>query len=105
MNITSSFYPLELMPKFYRFLRWGIFLNNVEAFKIIAFGANYDHVLAKHFGILFGVVGVCLIGLTLAIFFERWRSDRDGRRQAAEKEQEEEKRRSAEQNSQDHRDV
>lgn len=74
------------MNGFYQWLQWAIFKNNVEAYKIIVFGTNFRHVVAKHFGIILGVVGVEVIGLTLAILFERWKQDRDGKRAQIEKE-------------------
>lgn len=91
-----------MMPRFYRFLRWTPFLHNIEVsrqfgepvgadekgFKIIAYGTNLQHRLGKHFGIIFGLIGVELIGLPLAIFFERWSTDKTARKQQAEKEKE-----------------
>jgi hypothetical protein len=65
-----------MMPTFYRFLYWMPFINNVEAYKIITFGTNFNHRLGKHFGILFGIIGVELIVYPLCIWFERWRGDR-----------------------------
>ena len=71
-------------------LYWMPFINNVEvsrfpvmrnmadhqAYKIITFGTNFNHVIGKHFGILFGVIGVELIIYPISIWFERWRLDR-----------------------------
>ncbi|WVW80760.1 hypothetical protein I302_102746 [Kwoniella bestiolae CBS 10118] len=88
--IPSSFYPIELMPNFYRFLRWMPFVHNVEAYKIIAYGTNLQHRLGLHFGILFAVIGVELICFPLALLFERWKSDRDQRKQIDEKKKMEE---------------
>jgi len=78
------------MPTLYRMLYWMPFINNVEvsrfpvmrnmadhqAYKIITFGTNFNHVIGKHFGILFGVIGVELIIYPISIWFERWRLDR-----------------------------
>ncbi|OCF36034.1 hypothetical protein I316_02530 [Kwoniella heveanensis BCC8398] len=129
LNITSSFYPIEMMPNFYRFLRWMPFVHNVEvgvlqsqhiaqshvdpptsleltkfmftvvlsvphrqlqqAYKIIAFGTDLQHRLGLHFGIIFAVIGVELIFLPLALFFERWSSDRSARKQQEQKAAEE----------------
>ncbi|WVQ95470.1 hypothetical protein IAU59_002567 [Kwoniella sp. CBS 9459] len=83
--ISSSFYPIEMMPNFYRFLRWMPFLHNVEAYKIIAFGTDLQHRLGLHFGILFAVVGVELICLPLALFFERWSSDKSAKKAQEQK--------------------
>ena len=79
-----------MMPTLYRMLYWMPFINNVEvssfgsmpratdhqAYKIITFGTNFNHVIGKHFGILFGVIGVELIIYPLSIWVERWRLDR-----------------------------
>jgi len=90
------------MPTLYRMLYWMPFINNVEvsrfpamrsmtdeqAYKIITFGTNFNHVIGKHFGILFGVIGVELIIYPLSIWFERWRLDRGmikGQREKREK--------------------
>ncbi|WVF67907.1 hypothetical protein IAT40_002669 [Kwoniella sp. CBS 6097] len=89
LNITSSFYPIEMMPNFYRFLRWMPFVHNVEAYKIIAFGTDLQHRIGLHFGILFAVIGVELICLPLALFFERWSSDRSARKEQEQKAAEE----------------
>ncbi|WWC72650.1 uncharacterized protein I206_106614 [Kwoniella pini CBS 10737] len=89
LNITSSFYPIEMMPNFYRFLRWMPFVHNVEAYKIIAFGTNLQHRLGLHFGIIFAVIGVELICFPLALLFERWNSDKSQRKQIEQKKQEE----------------
>lgn len=51
-------------------------LRRRQGYKIIAFGTNWNHRLGKHFGILFGVIGVELIIYPLCIWFERWRLDR-----------------------------
>lgn len=78
------------MPTFYRMLYAMPFINNVEvrlyyltksmtdsqAYKIITFGTNFNHRIGKHFGILFGIIGVELIIYPLSIWFERWRLDR-----------------------------
>nr|XP_031862594.1 uncharacterized protein CI109_002092 [Kwoniella shandongensis]KAA5529666.1 hypothetical protein CI109_002092 [Kwoniella shandongensis] len=93
LNITSSFYPIEMMPNFYRFLRWTPFYHNVEGYKIIAFGSNLQHRLGLHFGALAGLIGVELIGLPLAIVFERWSMDKSQRKEAQEKREKEEKER------------
>jgi hypothetical protein len=50
--------------------------TDFQAYKIITFGTNFNHRLGKHFGILFGIVGVELIVYPLAIWFERWRLDK-----------------------------
>ncbi|KAK8850591.1 hypothetical protein IAR55_004510 [Kwoniella newhampshirensis] len=89
--IPSSFYPIEMMPTFYRFLRWTPFYHNVEAYKIIAFGTDLQHRLGLHFGALFALIGVELIGLPLAIAFERWTMDRDQKKQMMAKKEEEER--------------
>ncbi|WWC98465.1 hypothetical protein V866_005356 [Kwoniella sp. B9012] len=83
--IPSSFYPIELMPNFYRFLRWMPFVHNVEAYKITAYGTDLQHRLGLHFGIIFAVIGVELICFPLALLFERWKSDRDQRKQVEQK--------------------
>ncbi|WVQ63400.1 uncharacterized protein L199_001553 [Kwoniella botswanensis] len=88
--IPSSFYPIELMPNFYRFLRWMPFVHNVEAYKIIAYGTDLQHRLGLHFGIIFAVIGVELICFPLALLFERWKSDRDQRKQVEQKKKEDE---------------
>ncbi|ORY31253.1 hypothetical protein BCR39DRAFT_527132 [Naematelia encephala] len=76
INITSSFFPIELMPVFYRFLRWTPFINNIMAYKIIAFGTDLTHRIGLHFGIIFGVIGVELIGFPAAVIYERWKTDK-----------------------------
>jgi hypothetical protein len=47
-----------------------------QAYKIITFGTNSNSVIGKHFGILFGVIGVELIIYPLCLWFERWRLDK-----------------------------
>ncbi|OCF78731.1 hypothetical protein I204_00675 [Kwoniella mangroviensis CBS 8886] len=101
LNITSSFYPIELMPNFYRFLRWMPFVHNVEAYKIIAYGTDLQHRLGLHFGIIFAVIGVELICFPLALFFERWKSDRDQRKQVEQKKKEEDDERKAKEKKRD----
>jgi hypothetical protein len=34
-----------------------------------------------HFGALFGLVGVKVVGLSIAIWFDRWRSDKNARQE------------------------
>ncbi|WWC65254.1 uncharacterized protein I303_107871 [Kwoniella dejecticola CBS 10117] len=87
--IPSSFYPIEMMPNFYRFLRWMPFVHNVEAYKIISFGTDLQHRLGLHFGIIFAVIGVELICFPLALLFERWSSDISQRKQMEQKQKEE----------------
>ncbi|WRT70773.1 uncharacterized protein IL334_007772 [Kwoniella shivajii] len=89
VNITSSFYPIEMMPNFYRFLRWMPFVHNVEGYKIIAFGTNLQHRLGLHFGVIFAVIGVELICFPLALIFERWSMDRSKMREIESKKKEE----------------
>jgi hypothetical protein len=45
--------------------------------------------LGLHYGVLFAVIGVELIGLPLAIFFERWKNDKSGMEQAEKKREKE----------------
>ncbi|KAI9634655.1 uncharacterized protein MKK02DRAFT_37535 [Dioszegia hungarica] len=85
LNITSSFYPLEMLPPFYTWLRWTPFIHNVEAFKIIAYGTNRVSRLGYHFGILFALIGVEALTLPLAMVFERWSSDKSKRREVWDK--------------------
>jgi hypothetical protein len=50
------------------------------------------HALGVHFGALAGLVGVDIIGLSLAVWFERWRDERmekKEKKKAEEKEREE----------------
>ncbi|WVR08673.1 hypothetical protein IAU60_005731 [Kwoniella sp. DSM 27419] len=88
LNITSSFYPIEIMPTFYHFLRWMPFVHNVEAYKIIAYGTDLQHRLGLHFGVLFAIIGVELICLPLALLYERWSSDRSALREQEQKKKE-----------------
>ncbi|WWC92395.1 uncharacterized protein L201_007352 [Kwoniella dendrophila CBS 6074] len=100
--IPSSFYPIEMMPNFYRFLRWMPFLHNVEAYKIIAFGTNLQHRLGLHFGVLFAVIGVELVCLPLALIFERWSTDKSKRQEIEQQEKEkQEKKKNGENDQQD----
>jgi hypothetical protein len=111
--VASSFQPIELMMDFYKFLRWLPFYHHTEvgilpphattfthsrskASKIIMFNTAPGHALGVHFGALCGVVGVNIIGLSLAVWFERWRDERSEkkeRKKAEEKEREEKSRR------------
>ncbi|KAL7423027.1 hypothetical protein Q5752_002326 [Cryptotrichosporon argae] len=85
LNITSSFYPIELMNRFYRLLRAMPFYHNIEGYKIICYGTNWNHRLGLHFGVLLAIIGVELVCFPLSLLFERWNSDRDGRRQVQQK--------------------
>ena len=99
------------MPSFYKFLYWAPFIHNVEvrpgpsplsssltpadlfffhfqAYKIIAFGTDLTHRIGYHFGIIFALIGVEVIGFPLSVFFERWKLDR-GKMRAKAKEEEE----------------
>ncbi|KAI5449661.1 hypothetical protein NCC49_004122 [Naganishia albida] len=91
LNITSSFQPIELMMDFYKFLRWLPFFHHTEASKIIMFNTAPGHALGVHFGALCGVVGVNIIGLSLAVWFERWRDERMAKRERRKMEEKERK--------------
>lgn len=76
LNLTSSFLPIDLMQRFYR---WGYafpFYNNVQATKVILYGIQPNEFLGRYFGILFGWVGVNLVGVTFFTALERRRADR-----------------------------
>jgi uncharacterized membrane protein YedE/YeeE len=64
---------------------------DIQGFKIIAFGTNSKHVLAKHFGILLGLIGVEMIIFPLTVWFERWKLDRGLNREKREKKDAEER--------------
>jgi hypothetical protein len=57
----------------------GIFHS--QASKIIFFNNGPAHQLGVHFGALFGLVGVKVVGLSIAIWFDRWRSDKNARQE------------------------
>ena len=62
-----------------------------QASKIIMFNTAPGHALGVHFGALCGVIGVNVIGLSLAVWFERWRDERSARKERKKKEEDEEK--------------
>lgn len=43
----------------------------------IFFNTGPAHHLGVHFGALFGLVGVNVVGLSIAIWFDGWRSDKN----------------------------
>ncbi|KAK4689248.1 hypothetical protein P7C73_g850, partial [Tremellales sp. Uapishka_1] len=90
MNITSSFFPIELMPDFYHFFRWFPFVQNVQAYKIITFGTDLTHRLGLHFGVLFAIMAVEFVCFPLAITFERWKLDSGKLKEMREKEEKKE---------------
>ena len=59
-----------------------------QAYKIIAFGTDTLSQLGYHFGILFALIGVEIIGFTLSQIFERWKLDRGKLRAKRAKERE-----------------
>lgn len=59
------------------------------ASKIIFFNTAPARKLGLHFGALFGAIGVHLICLPTAVWFERWRDERSARKEREEKKQEE----------------
>jgi hypothetical protein len=59
------------------------------------FNTAPGHALGTHFGALSGMIGVNVIGLSLGVWFERWRDERSERKQKkkeAEKEEDEKRR-------------
>lgn len=76
LNITSSFQPIELMEKFYNFLRWLPFVNIVEAYKIITHNTRETHMLGLYFGILFAITAVNMIAIALFVAVERRREEK-----------------------------
>ncbi len=59
-------------------------LFSFQASKIIFFNTGPAHQLGVHFGALFGLVAVNVVGLTLSVWFERWREDRSERKKLKE---------------------
>lgn len=55
------------------------------------FNTAPGHALGVHFGALCGMIGVNVIGLSLAVWFERWRGERSERKERKKKEEEAEK--------------
>lgn len=80
------------MDPFYKWFVIFPFFHHVAASKIIFFNVAPASRLGKHFGALFGAIGVHLICLPTAIWFERWKEEKDAKKQAKEKREEKEKR-------------
>lgn len=55
------------------------------------FNTAPGHALGVHFGAIAGLVGVDIIGLSLAVWFERWRDERMEKKEKKEKKKAEEK--------------
>lgn len=66
-------------------------MHHVEASKILFFNVAPASFLGVHFGALFGCIGVNLIGLVFAVWFERWREERSAKKEKEKKKEEEEK--------------
>lgn len=85
LNLTSSFQPIELMEKFYRFLYWTPFLNTIEGYKIISYGTREPHQIGLRYGVLIAIIAVHIIAMCLAVALERWRDERQERKQLEQK--------------------
>ncbi|KAK9896047.1 hypothetical protein P389DRAFT_73734 [Cystobasidium minutum MCA 4210] len=81
MNISSSFQPIELMEKFYRFLRWLPFYHTVEAYKIIFYKTRPPHEIGLNYGALIAVAAVAQIGNFLFLLVERRREQKEMKQQ------------------------
>jgi len=89
--VASSFQPLAVLDPFYKWFVIFPFYHHVMASKIIFFNTAPAHRLGLHFGALFGAIGVHLICLPTAVWFERWRDERSAKKEQEKKKQENEK--------------
>lgn len=86
--VATSFYNLDLAPRFYH---WGYawpLHNIVEASRTILF--NTHSRIPQNFGILLGWVAVNLLFFPFCCYFMRWMTQRKQRKEKEEKEKEEE---------------
>ena len=78
-NVSTSFYAIELMPKFYT---WGYawpLRQVVEASRMVLF--DLHNRIGLYFGILFAWVAVNSVLFPLCCYFARWKLAREKRKQ------------------------
>ncbi|KAJ9093876.1 hypothetical protein QFC21_006249 [Naganishia friedmannii] len=82
--LTQAFLPFFLIFE-YQYVPslpvLGIQKPDPIASKIIMFNTAPGHALGVHFGALCGVIGVNIVGLSLGVWFERWRDGYMARRE------------------------
>jgi hypothetical protein len=79
------------MDPFYKWFVIFPFYHHVMASKIIFFNVAPASHLGVHFGALFATIGVHLICLPLAVWFERWKAEKDAKKEKEKKKEEDEK--------------